>query len=128
MRLANRGGGGSLVARAPNARRDRIAQSEQGGVMSSQTCWRAAALVGRIGWLSLAATAGLSAGQPAQAQDAAPITIVINQSPWFEGFRGLVEYYEEQTGNQVELDDNPFAGSIEKQRSSAWSRNPCSER
>jgi multiple sugar transport system substrate-binding protein len=91
----------------------------RGGVMSSQTCLRAAALVGRIGWFSLAATAGLSAGEPAQAQDAAPITIVINQSPWFEGFRGLVEAYEEETGNQVELDVNPFAGSIEKQRSSA---------
>jgi multiple sugar transport system substrate-binding protein len=81
-------------------------------------------LLGRIGWLSLAAvaglsTAGLSGSEPARAQDAAPITIVINQSPWFEGFQGLVEYYEEQTGNQIELDVNPFAGSIEKQRSSA---------
>jgi len=48
----------------------------------------------------------------------APITIVINQSPWFESFRKTVELYEEQTGNQVELDVNPFAGSLEKQRNS----------
>jgi multiple sugar transport system substrate-binding protein len=78
---------------------------------------RAAALVGVIGVLAVAALAGTGAAL-AQEQ-AAPITIVINQSPWFEGFRGLVEHYEEETGNQVELDVNPFAGSIEKQRSSA---------
>ena len=91
--------------------------------MRSQRGSRAASPVGHNGWLALAAVAGLSTGLAgagaALAQDVAPITIVINQSPWFEGFRGLVEYYEEQTGNQVELDVNPFAGSIEKQRSSA---------
>ncbi len=48
----------------------------------------------------------------------APITIVINQSPWFESFRKTVELYEKQTGNKVELDVNPFAGSLEKQRNS----------
>jgi multiple sugar transport system substrate-binding protein len=48
----------------------------------------------------------------------APITIVINQSPWFAGFKGLVEIYEKETGNKVELDVNPFAGSLEKQRNS----------
>ena len=52
------------------------------------------------------------------AQKAAPITIVINQSPWFDGFRNIVERYEEETGNKVELDVNPFAGSLEKQRNS----------
>ena len=49
----------------------------------------------------------------------APITIVINQSPWFKGFAGLIDYYEEKTGNKVKLDVNPFHGSIEKQRASA---------
>ncbi len=53
-----------------------------------------------------------------QAQEVAPITIVINQSPWFEGFRCIVETYEDETGNVVELDVNPFAGSLEKQRNS----------
>ena len=46
----------------------------------------------------------------------APITIVINQSPWFAGFQSVVELYQEETGNSVELDINPFAGSLEKQR------------
>lgn len=48
----------------------------------------------------------------------APITIVINQSPWFESFRRTVELYEKESGNKVELDVNPFAGSLEKQRNS----------
>ncbi len=30
------------------------------------------------------------------------ITIVINQSPWFESFRKTVELYEKETGNKVE--------------------------
>lgn len=45
-----------------------------------------------------------------------PITIVINQSPWFPGFQAVVEKYEEESGNTVNLDVNPFAGSLEKQR------------
>ena len=49
---------------------------------------------------------------------AAPITIVINQSPWFESFRATVALYEKETGNKVNLDVNPFAGSLEKQRNS----------
>lgn len=48
----------------------------------------------------------------------APITIVINRSPWFESFRKTVELYEKESGNKVELDVNPFAGSPEKQRNS----------
>nr|WP_321524123.1 sugar ABC transporter substrate-binding protein [uncultured Cohaesibacter sp.] len=46
----------------------------------------------------------------------APITIVINQSPWFPGFQSVVELYEKTTGNTINLDVNPFAGSLEKQR------------
>jgi multiple sugar transport system substrate-binding protein len=48
----------------------------------------------------------------------APVTIVINQSPWFDSFRKTVELYEKESGNKVELDVNPFAGSLEKQRNS----------
>jgi multiple sugar transport system substrate-binding protein len=55
-------------------------------------------------------------GSPLAAQDQPPITIVINQSPWFPGFQSVVELYEETTGNRVDLDVNPFAGSLEKQR------------
>lgn len=59
---------------------------------------------------------------PASAQDKQPpITIVINQSPWFDGFRGAVENYEKETGNTVNLDVNPFAGSLEKQRAAVRS-------
>jgi multiple sugar transport system substrate-binding protein len=78
-----------------------------------------------VGWLSLAvAVSGtglvgaLDTG-PARAQDVVPLTIVVNQSPWFKGFEGVVDYYEEQTGNEVILDVNPFLGSVEKQRASA---------
>jgi multiple sugar transport system substrate-binding protein len=53
----------------------------------------------------------------------APITIVINQSPWFEGFRKLVEIYEKESANKVALDVNPFAGTLEKQRNSVRSKD-----
>ena len=73
-------------------------------------------------WLiaSLVALAASAAVLPGAAggQQQPPITIVINQSPWFNGFRGLVEAYEKQTGNKVNLDVNPFAGTLEKQRNS----------
>ncbi|GAB4530881.1 MAG: ABC transporter substrate-binding protein [Anaerolineae bacterium] len=45
-----------------------------------------------------------------------PITILINDSPWFGGFEKLVELYEEQTGNEVNLDVTPYAGMLEKSR------------
>ncbi|SFZ83561.1 multiple sugar transport system substrate-binding protein [Devosia enhydra] len=67
-----------------------------------------------------AALAGLPRAGFAQSS-VAPITIVINQSPWFDSFRKTVELYEAETGNQVELDVNPFAGSLEKQRNSVRS-------
>ncbi len=51
-----------------------------------------------------------------------PITIVINQSPWFNGFRAVVDAYMKATGNTVTLDVNPFAGSLEKQRNSVRAR------
>src|SRR5690349_13649461 len=77
--------------------------------------------VGRRQTLAGLGAAGLLAGGPtigaAQAK-AAPITVVINQSPWFDSFRKTVELYEKETGNKVELDVNPFAGSLEKQRNS----------
>ena len=74
-----------------------------------------------------ALTAGLCvfAGDPALAQvpKVAPITIVINQSPWFAGFSKTVEAYEKETGNKVTLDVNPFAGSAEKQRNSVRAKD-----
>lgn len=67
-----------------------------------------------------AAVAALIIGRPVAAQTGklAPITIVINQSPWLAAFSKVVEAYEKATGNKVALDVNPFAGSAEKQRNS----------
>lgn len=74
-----------------------------------------------MGATALAPMIGAGAIRPLYAQSVAPITIVINQSPWFESFRRTVEAYEAATGNTVELDVNPFAGSLEKQRNSVRS-------
>ena len=54
----------------------------------------------------------------AQSPRAASITMVINQSPWFDGFRQLVSQYEKETGNHIELDVNPYAGALDKIRNS----------
>ncbi len=68
--------------------------------------------------------AAMAAGIPVRraiAQPAgrvAPITMVINQSPWFNGFRQLVAQYETETGNKIELDVNPYAGALDKIRNS----------
>lgn len=77
----------------------------------------AAALAGSL----LAAT--IATVTWAQTPKVAPITIVINQSPWFAGFSKTVEAYEKETGNKVTLDVNPFAGSAEKQRNSVRAKD-----
>src|SRR5688572_833058 len=67
--------------------------------------------------------AGSAAAQaPKALPKVVPITIVINQSPWFAGFAKAVEAYEKASGNKVNLDVNPFAGSAEKQRNSVRAR------
>ena len=48
-----------------------------------------------------------------------PITILINSSPWFDGFAAMVDMYTETTGNEVNLDVTPFEGMLEKARN-AW--------
>ncbi|MEP6701955.1 MAG: extracellular solute-binding protein [Betaproteobacteria bacterium] len=73
--------------------------------------------------VTVAASLGLSAIAIAQPAKVAPITIVINQSPWFGGFSKVVEAYEKETGNKVTLDVNPFAGSAEKQRNSVRAKD-----
>jgi multiple sugar transport system substrate-binding protein len=56
---------------------------------------------------------------PAKAQTAvAPITMVINQSPWFSGFERLIDRYTKATGNKIELDVNPYGAMLEKIRNS----------
>jgi multiple sugar transport system substrate-binding protein len=46
----------------------------------------------------------------------APITILINSSPWYAGFEAVVDLYSEQTGNEVNLDVTPYGGMLEKAR------------
>ena len=45
-----------------------------------------------------------------------PITILTPSTPWLPAFTSLVGLYEEQTGNKVKLDVNPFGGVLEKAR------------
>ena len=75
----------------------------------------------RLAALSVTAAFGVSVATATYAQDQAPINIVINQSPWLAGFAGLVDLYKSETGNQVTLDVNPYAGSLEKQRNAVRS-------
>jgi multiple sugar transport system substrate-binding protein len=82
---------------------------------------RGSALTRRRALTGIVGTAAVAAGGRARAAPEAPITIVINQSPWFAGFRKTVELYQNQTGNKVSLDVNPFAGSLEKQRTAVRS-------
>jgi multiple sugar transport system substrate-binding protein len=80
--------------------------------------------VNRRVFCKLAAAIGLSTLLPAStargqgSARAATITMVINQSPWFDGFRQLVEQYQKETGNKIELDVNPYAGALDKIRNS----------
>ena len=59
--------------------------------------------------------------QPASALEKekhVPITMIINQSPWYAGFARTVKDYEKETGNKVELDVTPLVGMLEKIRNS----------
>lgn len=78
----------------------------------------AARLTRRQALAAAGATIVCASIRPTWAASVAPITIVINQSPWFNSFSKTVQRYEQLTGNKVELDVNPFAGSLEKQRNS----------
>ena len=77
---------------------------------------------------ALALAAGLIAGGSAVAQQPfadvgrqPPITILINSSPWYAGFEHVVQLYEKQTGNKVNLDVTPFGGMLEKARNAVRS-------
>jgi len=50
------------------------------------------------------------------AYGAEPITILINNSPWYGGFEAVVEKYEADTGNTVNIDRTPYPGVLEKAR------------
>ena len=57
----------------------------------------------------------------AVAQDQPDISIAINQSPWLNSFIEMVDLYEEETGNIVNLDVSPFNGLLERIRNSVRS-------
>jgi multiple sugar transport system substrate-binding protein len=68
----------------------------------------------------IAAIFGCSQGNAAESfldvGKQAPITILINSSPWYSGFEKVVALYEEQTGNKVNLEVTPYEGMLEKAR------------
>lgn len=45
-----------------------------------------------------------------------PITILTPATPWLPAFTEMVNRYEEQTGNKIKLDVNPFGGVLDKAR------------
>ena len=63
----------------------------------------------------------LAIALPASAKDQPDITMAINQSPWLNSFVAMVDLYEEETGNVIKLDVNPFGGLLEKIRNSVRS-------
>lgn len=70
---------------------------------------------------SASVLAALLTSTAAFAASQVPVNVVINQSPWLAGFAAIADYYEEETGNEVTLDVNPYAGSLEKQRNAVRS-------
>lgn len=50
----------------------------------------------------------------ASAQEASTIAIAINQAPWFPSFQQIVQVYQEETGNRVELRVFTFEGLLEQ--------------
>ena len=66
-----------------------------------------------------APTAGAAAAAPAVSTGATvpkvdPITVLINDSPWYPGFEKLVGLYEQKSGNKVNLAVTPFTGMLQK--------------
>lgn len=65
-----------------------------------------------------------SAPQVASAQDQPTIAIAINQAPWFPAFERTVRFYEEETGNRVELRVFTFEGLLENTLNAANTQSP----
>ncbi|MBV1903535.1 MAG: sugar ABC transporter substrate-binding protein [Marinosulfonomonas sp.] len=70
-----------------------------------------------VGGVALGAMIATSATM-AMAQSQPTIKIAINQSPWLDSFIAMVDKYEDETGNKIELDVTPFGGLLEKIRNS----------
>lgn len=73
-------------------------------------------------WVALAAASTSASAQAfLDVGPQEPITILINSSPWYNGFEAAVALYEEQTGNVVEIDATPYGGVLEKARNAVRS-------
>lgn len=73
--------------------------------------------IGAAAFAVALATTPASAQAPfAEVGQQPPITILINSSPWFSGFERIVQLYEQQTRNRVNLDVTPYGGMLEKAR------------
>ena len=70
------------------------------------TILRSTALAGA---LTLCAATTASAGE---------IRMLINQSPWLNSFITMVNAYEQESGNKIDLDVTPYGGMVEKTRNS----------
>jgi multiple sugar transport system substrate-binding protein len=79
------------------------------------------ALLGLVVAGALATTPALAAESFLDVGKQAPITVLINASPWYNGFEHVVDLYQEQTGNKVNLEVTPFPGMLEKARSAVRS-------
>lgn len=72
----------------------------------------------RIGGTVAGLVFAMSMASASMAQDAPTLKILINQSPWLNSFIAMVDGYQEETGNVIELDVTPFGGMLEKTRNS----------
>ncbi|MDX5630262.1 MULTISPECIES: extracellular solute-binding protein [unclassified Brenneria] len=69
--------------------------------------------------LSGAAFIALLAVSPfSSAANSDTVKIVINQSPWLDGFKKTVAKYNQETGNNVTVDTVPYSGLLDKIRTS----------
>jgi len=72
--------------------------------------------------LTLAGLAAASAAAAAAVPKVDPISILINDSPWYSGFEKLVQLYQQTTGNQVKLAVTPFTGMLEQTRNAVTAK------
>ncbi len=71
-------------------------------------------IIRRLTGTGLAAITAAMMASSAFAAEA--ITILINNSPWYGGFEAVVEKYEADTGNTVNVERTPYPGVLEKAR------------
>lgn len=74
----------------------------------------------RLSSLALLTSVALSGFSLAHAEN---VKLVVNQSPWLDGFKKTVEKYNKDTGNNVTIDAVPYGGLLDKIRSSARAKN-----